>query len=167
MEDTLKQKKLNTCDEGFLLSILPYVREDKCLRHDNGNSMSLDDIVRVSPIGKGKCWSIIRKLTKEKLMFTESEGKQKKYFADISLILTKPESSLTKRYQKYINSKQWVAKRKQVFQRDNYECQKCKSKEELRAHHLTYEHFGDEPLEDLITLCNPCHNEIHYRKKRD
>ncbi len=30
------------------------------------------------------------------------------------------------------------------------------------VHHLTYEHLGDEPDEDLILVCAPCHNAIHY-----
>lgn len=32
----------------------------------------------------------------------------------------------------------------------------------FHVHHLTYEHLGYELDEDLILLCAPCHNLVHY-----
>lgn len=29
-------------------------------------------------------------------------------------------------------------------------------------HHLTYERIGEEQDEDLMLVCSPCHNAIHY-----
>lgn len=59
--------------------------------------------------------------------------------------------------------------RKQVLERDNYECQLGKlfgighlsgvpCTTELEAHHLTYERYGAEIPEDLITVCSRCHD---------
>ena len=62
---------------------------------------------------------------------------------------------------------------KSVKYRDNLTCQVCESIHEtknLRSHHLLYK--NDYPLISLninngITLCIPCHNDIHYPKGGD
>lgn len=50
-----------------------------------------------------------------------------------------------------------------VFNRDEYQCQKCGAKTGLQAHHLSYKHHRDEinHLGDLVTFCKDCHAEIH------
>ena len=63
-------------------------------------------------------------------------------------------------YAEYINSPEWAEKRKAVRLRDK-KCQKCGRKRFLHVHHLTYENFGNEKLEDLILLCNRCHDLEH------
>lgn len=63
-------------------------------------------------------------------------------------------------YTQYINSRTWKLKRREVLKRDNKQCQTCLSGENLEVHHKTYEHLGNEPLEDLITLCKHCHEAI-------
>lgn len=65
----------------------------------------------------------------------------------------------------YMKSDQWFQVRKQAFQRDKYKCVKCGAKAE-QAHHKTYSRIGRKgELDDLISVCNPCHKNIH--KKRD
>ncbi|NER82723.1 MAG: HNH endonuclease [Leptolyngbya sp. SIO1D8] len=72
------------------------------------------------------------------------------------------------RYERYLRSVQWKAKRKQVLERDRYQCQTCLSSESLEVHHKTYKSFGNEPLEHLITLCHDCHEAITavFRRRR-
>ena len=57
--------------------------------------------------------------------------------------------------------------RQMVFERDNYECQKCGSTESLHCHHI--EGIRWEPLESAdidmcITLCKHCHIEVHKKE---
>lgn len=54
------------------------------------------------------------------------------------------------------NLSEW---RQLVLERDNYTCQRCGSKENLLAHHTSY----DEPLETAngLTLCSGCHGLEH------
>ena len=66
----------------------------------------------------------------------------------------------TRSYKTYLTSTEWQEKRKVVLERDKH-CQCCDSTDDLIAHHLTYEHIFDEPLEDLIALCKKCHLEEH------
>jgi 5-methylcytosine-specific restriction endonuclease McrA len=63
----------------------------------------------------------------------------------------------------YIKSKQWADVRKKRMQIDKNTCQKCGAKKHLQVHHLTYENIGEEEMEDLLTVCKPCHMKIHGR----
>jgi len=54
--------------------------------------------------------------------------------------------------------------RQMVFERDNWECQKCNNKESLECHHI--DPIAKEPMfandiDSCITLCTDCHKEIH------
>ena len=59
--------------------------------------------------------------------------------------------------------------RKAILERDNCECQLSKifgiahlsgvpCVEEMEVHHKTYDRYGDEIGEDLITVCRRCHD---------
>lgn len=60
-------------------------------------------------------------------------------------------------YRRYLLSKEWRDKRKQVLERDQGVCQRCGDAAN-HAHHLTYDRIFREPLYDLISLCKPCHD---------
>lgn len=71
----------------------------------------------------------------------------------------------------FYTSGMWLGKRSEIIERDNNECQKCKSKGMYHkaecVHHK--KHIKDYPelaLVDvnLISLCNACHNEEHPEK---
>jgi 5-methylcytosine-specific restriction protein A len=72
---------------------------------------------------------------------------------------------------KFYLSAAWLHKRNEILERDNHECQKCKSKGKFSVaecvHHI--KHLKDRPdlaLADgnLISLCGTCHNEEHPEK---
>ena len=78
-------------------------------------------------------------------------------------------------YDAYLRSSTWQAKRQQVLERDGWQCRGCDAiaegrylTEDLQVHHRHYRHFGDEPLEDLTTLCPECHDAITsvHRRRR-
>lgn len=69
------------------------------------------------------------------------------------------------KYNSYLRSPKWRSKRDRVLERDAYVCQACLKREADHAHHLTYEHVFNEPLFDLISVCNPCHKELHPHMK--
>lgn len=65
-------------------------------------------------------------------------------------------------YHEYIkNSEVWAAKRKERLGIDQYRCRKCSSTSKLEVHHRTYQNLGAEPMDDLVTVCEDCHREIH------
>ena len=71
-------------------------------------------------------------------------------------------------YNQYTQSISWRVRRKKTLERDGYRCQACLENEATEVHHLTYAHAGCEPLFDLISVCNNCHEAITEmdRKRR-
>lgn len=65
-------------------------------------------------------------------------------------------------YRLYLRSFQWGARRALVFERAQGRCERCRLARIEEVHHKTYEHFGNEPLEDLEGLCLSCHVEHHF-----
>jgi len=66
----------------------------------------------------------------------------------------------------YYKSKEWIALRECVYERDHYRCKRCKrvrTKDRyLQCHHLTYERFRKEWLIDLVSVCRECHGSESY-----
>jgi 5-methylcytosine-specific restriction endonuclease McrA len=71
--------------------------------------------------------------------------------------------SKRKQYRRYLESEAWGAKRRLALQAAGYSCASCQhhAVRGLHVHHLTYERFGNERLEDLQVLCEPCHVKLH------
>ena len=54
--------------------------------------------------------------------------------------------------------------RKMVFERDDYQCIKCKSFEHLICHHkegIVWAPLESADVDECITVCKECHGEIH------
>lgn len=67
----------------------------------------------------------------------------------------------------YMKSDRWRKKRVKVLDRDGHKCVQCKRGDgPLQVHHLTYERYGNERLDDLVTLCERCHSTEHEWLKR-
>ncbi|SDG40312.1 HNH endonuclease [Halorientalis regularis] len=64
----------------------------------------------------------------------------------------------------------WKQRRQAVYKRDNFQCQNCgrrggpRGNSELHAHHVVPKSKGGtHNLSNLITVCKPCHEQIHGR----
>ncbi len=58
---------------------------------------------------------------------------------------------------------QYDTLRNQVLRRDGWRCQSCGTMCNLQVHHRTLRsHSGEDSEENLITLCNACHAQIHH-----
>lgn len=66
----------------------------------------------------------------------------------------------SREYQEYIGSALWRARRRQVIDRQDGKCW-C-GEPATDAHHLTYEHLGDEFPDELEALCAACHERAHH-----
>ena len=67
-------------------------------------------------------------------------------------------------YNEYLQTKHWKNVRTKILDKI-HKCQLCSSKYNLQIHHNTYENLGEERYEDLIVLCENCHNKFHDRNK--
>lgn len=65
----------------------------------------------------------------------------------------------------YYETPQWRSIRARVLRRAGGLCEGCGIAEPTQAHHLTYEHFGEEFLFELLALCEPCHIRVHAEHK--
>ncbi len=66
--------------------------------------------------------------------------------------------------EEYYLSDKWQNLRSLIFERGKRKCEKCLKRNMKHVHHLTYERFGDELLEDLQGVCIQCHEEYHPEK---
>lgn len=66
-------------------------------------------------------------------------------------------------YHRYINSPEWREKRAERLFLDDRRCTRCEAAEQLEVHHVSYERLGNERMDDLRTLCGPCHAREHGR----
>lgn len=66
-------------------------------------------------------------------------------------------NSKRRKYRAYLQSSSWKALRQRVLIRDGFECL-CGAPA-TEVHHLSYERFGSERLEDLVSICKECHSQ--------
>ncbi len=69
-------------------------------------------------------------------------------------------------YSELLKDPRWQKLRLRVFDRDEWRCRACHSKEKtLHAHHLFYSREAEGPwdyeLSDILTLCDDCHENEH------
>lgn len=69
-----------------------------------------------------------------------------------------------KDYSVYLQSDEWRQKRQLVFSRCDNMCEGCGTRYAAEVHHLTYAHYKNEFLFELVGLCKECHHRIHQTK---
>lgn len=70
-------------------------------------------------------------------------------------------------YPRYLASREWREKRKEVIERNDGLCYRCLSAPIQDVHHVTYERIGHEDLDDLIGVCKPCHEYLSAERTDD
>ena len=76
-----------------------------------------------------------------------------------------------KKKRAFMNQDEWQKLRKAVFERDDFTCQRCDKRNGqgrgLSAHHLMpRSEGGADDIENLITLCNSCHDLVEINELR-
>lgn len=69
-------------------------------------------------------------------------------------------------YEAYLDSPQWRAIKRRYREERPWLCNLCGSEESLHMHHRTYERVGQESLDDLMPLCDGCHQTVHALERR-
>ena len=71
----------------------------------------------------------------------------------------------------FYKSARWKHKREAILRRDGYMCQRCKrygrQRQAQTVHHIKhYDEYPELALvnDNLISLCNDCHNALHPEK---
>jgi 5-methylcytosine-specific restriction endonuclease McrA len=86
--------------------------------------------------------------------------------ADINKLDQKARRAGFRSYSAYLRSRHWRRLRKRVLKRDGHACQRCGTSTDLTVHHRRYD-IGHDRLEDLVTLCESCHDGLHGHRKVD
>lgn len=60
----------------------------------------------------------------------------------------------------YLATREWALLKRRVRERSGGRCERCHHTMGSQIHHVTYERFGHERLEDLLDLCGPCHEYL-------
>lgn len=64
-------------------------------------------------------------------------------------------------YEEYLKTPEWLATRKRILIRDNHRCAGCHiTGVSLTVHHYTHERLGCEDDNDLVSLCEVCHDQL-------
>ena len=67
-------------------------------------------------------------------------------------------------YDWYVNNSQlWQNTREWALQRAEYKCEKCGVSFPLQVHHKSYSRLGKEHPDDLVVLCQDCHDKEHMK----
>lgn len=61
----------------------------------------------------------------------------------------------------YLRSEAWKVKRFAVLKRAKGVCEGCGNASATQVHHLTYEHWKEEFLWELVAVCDDCHDRLH------
>jgi hypothetical protein len=61
----------------------------------------------------------------------------------------------------YLSLPHWVSVKAQRHRLDGFACVLCRSGSDLRCHHISYDRLFNEPVCDLLTLCDDCHGRVH------
>lgn len=65
------------------------------------------------------------------------------------------------RYETYLASSHWFEQRRAAFAKWGKFCNACGATKNLHVHHLFYRDLYDCIPEDLMPLCEPCHDRFH------
>jgi hypothetical protein len=69
-----------------------------------------------------------------------------------------------KAHDEYLSTPEWWGKREAVIERASGLCEGCRAAQAVQVHHLSYEHWRDESLWELVAVCLDCHERAHQRK---
>lgn len=64
-------------------------------------------------------------------------------------------------HNRYLRSEAWNQRRLAVLKRARGVCEGCGNVAATQVHHLTYEHWKEEFLWELVAICDECHERVH------
>jgi 5-methylcytosine-specific restriction endonuclease McrA len=73
------------------------------------------------------------------------------------------DSYYTQAHNAYLDSPAWKDRRRLVMERAQGLCEGCRQASATEVHHLSYSHWGQELLFELVALCGDCHDRIHAK----
>lgn len=97
----------------------------------------------------------------------QSEKYQKRFNYYYQISQERKKKEWFDKHNKYLTSMEWTEKRDEVLRRDEYLCQACLKRKATQVHHVSYRHWQNEPLYELISVCESCHESITELDRKD
>ncbi len=142
-EYTVKERSANDIARQFGITeaaILFWLRKHNILRHEMSN------------IRSKKYWGLA--------------GKQNGMYGRTGENSSNWKGGVTPDRQEFYISDEWKKACSAVYKRDNAQCQRCGSKDNLHVHHIVT--FANKELradiDNLVLLCAKCHRFVHSKK---
>lgn len=99
------------------------------------------------------------------MLLPEFKDRADEYFAAyseaIQILLQGDREEWFKQHSEYLRSPEWTKKRRIVMLRARGLCEGCMEARATQVHHLTYRHWRDELLFELVAVCDECHEKAH------
>ena len=70
-------------------------------------------------------------------------------------------------YEEYLASSEWKARRLLIISQHHGQCAICGEPSANVVHHNSYKRRGKENIQDLVLLCEACHNFVHKHYEYD
>jgi hypothetical protein len=70
-------------------------------------------------------------------------------------------------YHKYLASREWALLKEQTKSRSRGKCERCTTGTHDATHHISYEHLGNETIDDLLGVCEACHKYLSGKSSFD
>lgn len=140
-----------------------------CVLGHNNNGLKLNRKFEIFAESTGL---VIPSTKKERLRWLVNEYKNGNKFLKVGYEKLSTQRKLRVKRKKTIKNvyktKAWYELRAKRLEIDNKTCQHCGSKKNLHVHHLSYsrveENYLIVPIDQLLTVCKPCHEKIHGRE---
>lgn len=106
-------KELSPNEKAILFTVSPYVGyEDCCLKHENGNMISFDDIVELSGLSRSTVSETINSLLAKDILYKGKNGKERQYFVNPWLFakgnrINKVLKTMFRNYRVRVINKRW------------------------------------------------------------
>ena len=68
-------------------------------------------------------------------------------------------------YRQYLRTEGWKQRRQPALDRARGFCEDCGRRTNLEVHHRTYKRLGAERAEDLVAVCESCHDARHRGRR--
>jgi hypothetical protein len=128
------------------------------------NCGSTSAVIKMNPVTEHIALPLLSKDVQNATQTARRE-KQMNFYAFIKKskdeAIQKENDEFKERYHNYLKTKEWASRRIKVLKRDQFICQGCLKNKATQVHHTTYQHIFNEPLFELVSVCDECHNKIH------
>ena len=121
-----------------------YYKKDNSISYDTIPFADIDRAKAFENIDYEKLSDIYKRYDKKRKQFQKEKSFEK----------------FIEEHNAYLKTADWRKRRELVLKRDNFLCQSCLDNKATQVHHKSYRYWKNEPLFELVSVCDECHKII-------